>query len=367
MRRAAAPAAARCQRRRYVSAEQLTIRREKHFHLARFGDSVEAYAGMEPTRRTVQEQLAFGNRVMENKELLIESARFLQTEMLIRLARTIRSFQNLPYIVGINPKIQDVYVKCWDWFVTLFQYTDEHGQVTDASSEEAYTKHLLRVFEDHGNIVHLLRQGIADVRDLPSSNSVDFAYVDAFITQFILRRISWRVLAETHLALKTPKGVRFNGIFNLHCKPADIGRDALFMAQYICETELCEAPSFAIKGDTEATFEYIDEHLRYVLHELAKNSMRATVNHFRGRVMPKVVLRVCSGDDITISIHDRGGGIPLDIAENIWNYGFTTVEEKKREKANAYFPDMAEKVDVDVEAQEGEKALAGWGFGLPLS
>eukprot|EP01059_Diplonema_ambulator_P017425 TRINITY_DN2943_c0_g1_i1.p1 TRINITY_DN2943_c0_g1~~TRINITY_DN2943_c0_g1_i1.p1 ORF type:complete len:410 (+),score=93.47 TRINITY_DN2943_c0_g1_i1:49-1278(+) len=353
-------------KRYYVSAEQLTIMREKHFHLSKFADAVEKYAGMEPRRKTVQEQLEFGVSVIKDRSLLIESARYLQQEMLIRLARTIRSFQNLPYIVGINARIQDVYVKCWDWFVTLHQWTEKYGMVENASQEELYTKHLLEVFEDHGNIMHVMRQGIAEVRDLPSSDSVDFKYVDQFLTQFIMRRISWRVLAETHLALKSPKGSQFNGVFNLKCRPSLIALDAFSKAQYICEAEMGAAPEYVLKGDTNTTFEYIDAHLHYVLLELFKNSMRATTQRHKKFDLPKVVMRICHGNEITLTIHDRGGGIPPEVADNIWTYGFTTVQENKPSTINAYFPGMRGD-SLDIEAIQGDKALAGWGFGLPLS
>eukprot|EP01064_Diplonema_japonicum_P025639 TRINITY_DN37052_c0_g1_i1.p1 TRINITY_DN37052_c0_g1~~TRINITY_DN37052_c0_g1_i1.p1 ORF type:complete len:413 (+),score=68.11 TRINITY_DN37052_c0_g1_i1:53-1291(+) len=356
-------------RRFYVSAEQLTIVREKHYHLSKFAESVERYAGMEPSRRTVQEQLDFGVAAIKDRRLLIDSARFLQQEMLIRLARTIRSFQNLPYIVGINARIQDVYVKCWDWFVTLHKWTEENGHVQTEQQEEAFTQHLLTVFEDHGNLMHCMRQGIAEVRELPSSDSVDFEYVDKFLTQFIMRRISWRVLAESHLALKRPKGAQYNGVFNLKSKPSLIALDAFSKAQYICESELDSAPPYVLKGDTGTTFEYIDAHLHYVLLELFKNSMRATTMFHKNTApekLPKVVMRICHGNEITLTIHDKGGGVPTKIADNIWAYGFTTVNENKPSSVNAYFPGM-QGDSLDIEAMQGDKALAGWGFGLPLS
>ena len=359
----------RMPRRYYVSAEELTIQREKHFHLSRYADQVAEYAGKEPTRRTVQEQLLMGQKVMRNQDLLIESAAFLQEEMLVRLARSIRSFQNLPYIVGINPKIQDVYIKCWDWFTSLQDWTEKNGVVSNSNLEESFTNHLLQVFQDHGDVMHNLRKGVHEIRALPSSESVDFDYVDKFITQFIMRRISWRVLAETHLALKEPKGMLYNGVFNLECKPSLLGLDALSKIQYLCDSELGASPDFAVKGDTSTSLEYIDAHLSYVLYELFKNSMRATVNFNKdkGGVLPKVVMRICHGEDITISIHDRGGGIPPAIAEKIWVYGFTTVTEDAAPKSgvSAYFPGMTHQNDN--EEDRDSKPLAGWGFGLPLS
>eukprot|EP00754_Rhynchopus_humris_P030893 Rhum_TRINITY_DN15301_c14_g1::Rhum_TRINITY_DN15301_c14_g1_i1::g.150497::m.150497/K00905/BCKDK; [3-methyl-2-oxobutanoate dehydrogenase (acetyl-transferring)] kinase len=370
-RPAAATAVSSQQQRFYVSAEQLTIVREKHFHLSKYAGAVEKFAGQEPVRKTVREQLEFGEQVRENPELLVQSAQYVQTEILVRLARTIRSFQNLPYIVGINPRIQSVYVKCWDWFVSLYEFMQDNGKVTSSEGEAAFTTHLLTVFQDHGNIMQYLRQGVAEVRDLPSSDSVDFAYVDGFLTRFILRRTSWRVLAENHLAYRSPKGSKFNGVYHLNCRPALIASDTFSKAQYLCETELAAAPGFAVKGDTKTSFAYIDAHLSYILLELIKNSMRATVSHHRksgrhGEKIPKVVLRICDGEDITISLHDRGGGIPKDIAEDVWGYGFTTVEDTTHTNTNAYFPGM-EHASLDLDTMVGTKQLAGWGFGLPLS
>ena len=71
---------------------------------------------------------------------------------------------------------------------------------------------------------------------------------------------------------------------------------------------------------------YLPTHLDYMLFELMKNAMRATVERVQanGGRMPPIRVRVCEGDAVTIRISDQGGGIPPEAMDSVWKYGFTT-------------------------------------------
>jgi len=363
------------QRREYVSVEDV---QKHHDSLAAYAGHIGDYADKEPTYRTVHEQLEIGRRVENDADELVKSAQFIQDEIPKRLAITIRSFQNLPYIVGVNPSINAVYVKCWEWFAKLHDDKEAHGIVSCPVDAGRFSERLVKVFEDHGHVLQNLRAGIKEVRALPSSRTVDFAYVDQFLNQFVKRRISWRVLAEHHLGL-TKHRRDCIGVFNTKCQPARVGADCFWQAQTLCELELGEAPEWSIKGDKDTTFEYIDAHLMYTLHELMKNSLRATVNFHKAKgrkgPLPKVVMRICHGDEITVSIHDRGGGVSPELERNIWAYGFTTVGGEEADavtaslQGSAYFPGHRANASLaDMAPEENDKfRLAGWGFGLPVS
>lgn len=86
-----------------------------------------------------------------------------------------------------------------------------------------------------------------------------------------------------------------------------------------------------LSGDLQALVPYLPAHLDYMLYELLKNSMRATVERYRGgtratrRRLPPIQARVCSGDThLSVRISDQGGGIPSDVLDKAWSYGFTT-------------------------------------------
>ena len=86
-------------------------------------------------------------------------------------------------------------------------------------------------------------------------------------------------------------------------------------ARAICERCAGDAPEVCVVGDTDITFTYVPHHLHYMMLELLKNSLRATVEHHSvsiedGVDLPPVVVVLARGKhDITIKVSDRGGGI----------------------------------------------------------
>ena len=59
----------------------------------------------------------------------------------------------------------------------------------------------------------------------------------------------------------------------------------------------------------------------YILSELLKNSVRATVEHSAGGDMGPVTLVVCTGQGITsVRVSDQGGGIKADCLAHVWSH-----------------------------------------------
>ena len=80
-------------------------------------------------------------------------------------------------------------------------------------------------------------------------------------------------------------------------------------------TVAVQAPDIVFAGDQSSTFTYVPMHLEYMLTELLKNSMRATVEtHGHKKTMPAVKLSISYGkEDVSIKITDEGGGIPRSV------------------------------------------------------
>eukprot|EP00947_MAST-08B_sp_MAST-8B-sp1_P006017 g6017.t1 len=93
-----------------------------------------------------------------------------------------------------------------------------------------------------------------------------------------------------------------------------------------------EPPEVVVKGDPNATFTFIPSHLHYMLLELLKNAMRATVDFHGGdggppptAKMPPVTVVVAHGtEDVTIRISDEGGGIKRSQIDLLWTYMHST-------------------------------------------
>ena len=100
----------------------------------------------------------------------------------------------------------------------------------------------------------------------------------------------------------------------------------------------------------------------YIMLELLKNSMRATVEfHGVDADFPPIKVVIADGaenEDVVIKVSDEGGGIPRSNMKKIWSYLFTTADPSIQEGM------VGTKNDVD---HGVDSPLAGLGYGLPIS
>jgi signal transduction histidine kinase len=67
--------------------------------------------------------------------------------------------------------------------------------------------------------------------------------------------------------------------------------------------------------------------------------------------------------DVLIKVSDRGGGFDKKVAKRIFDYGFTTARDLRKEKVN---PGSSPSAEADLRDQQ-KLQIAGFGVGLPLS
>ena len=157
-------------------------------------------------------------------------------------------------------------------------------------------------------------------------------------------------------------------------------RAAIADARYLCERQHGDAPDVQIHGRLDLTFAYVPTHLHYVLLELIKNSMRATVEFHTpeggiadSAAMPPIRVVIADGEeneDIAIKVSDEGGGIKRSHMPRIWSYLFTTADPHVQRGFLAEDNDSGgEGTSVAVGGAGGVAggALAGLGYGLPIS
>jgi pyruvate dehydrogenase kinase 2/3/4 len=87
------------------------------------------------------------------------------------------------------------------------------------------------------------------------------------------------------------------GLISQHASPRDIALQTISDAAYICTRTHGDAPEVTIHGRTDLTFPYITSHLHYILLELLKNSMRATVEKHGTDNMPPIRIVIADGED----------------------------------------------------------------------
>jgi pyruvate dehydrogenase kinase 2/3/4 len=74
-------------------------------------------------------------------------------------------------------------------------------------------------------------------------------------------------------------------------------RQAIEDASYVCTRTHGDAPEVIILGRTDLTFPYVSSHISYMLLELLKNSMRATVETHGTDNMPPIKIVIADGED----------------------------------------------------------------------
>lgn len=225
----------------------------------------------------------------------------------------------------------------------------------------------------------------------------------AFLERFFSSRVGIRVLAGQYLALRDqllqlPSSPiipeEYVGMICKRTSPYRIVNRAVQDATRLCEDLYGFAPTVSVRGRVDLTFSYFPAHLHYIVLELIKNGMRATVDFHKDRpVMVQSSLisssrkqnKKCHGasnnippmtiiisdspnnEDVVIKVCDEGGGIPRSRMAKIWSYLFTTAN-----------PDVQESVlrplggDDEWSTREAIKGptspiLAGLGVGLPLA
>jgi len=184
-----------------------------------------------------------------------------------------------------------------------------------------------------------------------------------FLDSFYMCRIGIRVLIGQYLALRQPPMEHYIGIICSQTSPYEIVKRAIDDASFMCVRKYGDAPEVMITGKLEQTFPYVPTHLHYIILELLKNSMRATVDwHGIDAIdFPPIKVVIADGDDnedVVIKVSDEGGGIPRSNMKKIWSYLFTTADPAIQHGMVAL--NQADDHAID-------SPLAGLGYGLPIS
>ncbi|KAI6057850.1 3-methyl-2-oxobutanoate dehydrogenase [lipoamide] kinase, mitochondrial [Aix galericulata] len=286
-----------------------------------------------------------------------KSARYLQQELPVRIAHRIKGFRSLPFIIGCNPTILHVH----ELYIRAFQKLSDFPPIQARGDEERYCSLLRQLLEDHKDVVTLLAEGLRECR----RHIPDEQLLRPFLDKTLTSRLGMRMLASHHLALHEDKP-DFVGIICTRLAPKKVIEKWVDFARRLCEQQYGNAPRVRINGHVAARFPYIPLPLDYILPELLKNAMRATMESHLDTPynVPDIVVTIANNDiDIVIRISDRGGGIPHELLEQVTRYHFSTAE------ASAQDPRLGGPFRNLLTLSQGAQAcpMHGFGFGLPTS
>lgn len=309
--------------------------------------------------------------------VLIQVASFLRRELPIRLAHRVQDLEKVPLMKDMKSvkEVKQLYIQS---FLELLEF---EKKIVSADQEEAFSRLVEGIYERHSRVLVQMARGAYEFRHhihekktsikKKSNNNKRvkdvFAKMEethAFLDRFYLCRIGIRVLIGQYLALRQPHVDHYVGIICSVTSPYEIVKRAIDDAAFMCTRKYGDAPEVIMSGRLDLTFPYDPTHLHYIMLELLKNSMRATVEwHGPDADYPPIKVIIADGsdnEDVVIKVSDEGGGIPRSNVKKIWSYLFTTADPSIQEGLVGVVENEA--VDHGIDSP-----LAGLGYGLPIS
>eukprot|EP00794_Sanderia_malayensis_P014210 gene14210-15693_t len=321
--------------------------------------AIDNYASKALTKLTPHQMLYAGKS--EDGSHLIRSAQYLQSELPKRVARRVKDLQSLPYIAAINPVMQEVY----ELYLRAFYKLSSFKRIENLDEELRYSTTVRQLLDDHKGVVTFLAKAFQQVKQ-----QVPYEQMAMLIERTLTSRLGIRILAEHHIGLRNERENYF-GIICIQMSVKNLIERCTYYCRDLCQHNYGIAPSVVVNGHTKAVFPYLPPPLEYIIQELLKNAMKATVMHHRDRnkacfEVPPIKVSICNNDtNFIIKITDRGGGIHESKIDKIFNYAFTTTtdEEKQADEDGGAFDNLIRASHVS--AVGG--AMSGYGFGLPTA
>lgn len=240
---------------------------------------------------------------------LCQAANYVRTELAIRIAHRLRDLQTLPYVVVTQEGVARVYELYWSAFEEFRRFP----QINTLADNDVFCQSLNRLLHEHATVIPNLTLGLS-----LSSPHIAPEVLDSFMRRMLTSRISRRVLVEHHIALSNsfrhqsqersdseqPVGIIYTGL--------NVTQSIQKCVMLLKESSRSDTlwPEVIISGHLDTKFSYIREHIEYIVFELIKNAMWATVVKYRGSPLPPIQATIVAGeDDVGIRISDQGGGL----------------------------------------------------------
>ena len=310
--------------------------------------------------KTYKEDISYLDKHMATERILMQVASFIRKEMPIRLACRIQDLDQVPMMRGM-PSVQAVKNTYIQSFLELIQ----QPKIRTPQDEQAFAGLLGNLYIKHSNILTQMARGAYELREAVKAGKIqgntqdgqlEFENMDEcheFLDRFYMSRIGIRVLAGQYLALRSEPLPNYVGMICSHTSPYEVVERAIHDVTQMCQRQYGEAPDVEIQGSLHLTFPYIPTHLHYILLELLKNAMRATMEkHAEADRCPPVTVIIADGadnEDVVIKVADEGGGICRSQVDKIWSYLYTTADPAIQE---AFLTDHS-----------ADSPIAGLGYG----
>eukprot|EP00096_Caligus_rogercresseyi_P000091 TRINITY_DN1020_c0_g1_i1.p1 TRINITY_DN1020_c0_g1~~TRINITY_DN1020_c0_g1_i1.p1 ORF type:complete len:431 (+),score=127.40 TRINITY_DN1020_c0_g1_i1:128-1420(+) len=318
------------------------------------GSILEHYAKFSPSPLSIHHFLEHGRKPSSRSH---ETAYFfMRKEIPVRLANIIKELELTPEVLQKQVsfcRIQDQYVQSFKECIK-FQTSSNSSSV-----QESFKDTLKRIRARHIDTVPMMAEALLRMKEKENLHSTVESQIQYFLNRLYMSRISIHMMIHQHaLTFECPPvDSDLVGCIHPECNILGIISDAYEGASLLCEQTYCTTVeknltilnTTSVGDPNKVIFPYVPSHLYYILFELIKNALRATIEtHVDKPELPKVdILVVKSPSDVTIKISDQGGGIPYSDTERLFQYTYSTAPEPS--------------------SLSDSTPMAGLGYGLPLS
>uniref|UniRef100_A0A3Q3VNS5 Protein-serine/threonine kinase n=1 Tax=Mola mola TaxID=94237 RepID=A0A3Q3VNS5_MOLML len=321
--------------------------------LANVPKHIEHFSKFSPSPLSMKQFLDFGSINACERTSFV----FLRQELPVRLSNIMKEISLLPDRLLATPSVQLIQSWYIQSLMEILEFLDKNPD--DQSVLETFVEVLENIRNRHNEVVPTMAEGVIEYKDaLGQQDAVTDHNIQYFLDRFYTSRISIRMLINQHTLVFSgninPAHPNTIGCIDSVCDVTEVTRDAYESAKMLCEQYYLGAPELELRemnGETQAIeISYIPSHLYHMLFELFKNAMRATVEtHESNRSLPPIKVMVAlGGEDLSIKMSDRGGGVPFRKTERLFSYLYSTAPRPSyRIKHRA--------------------PLAGFGYGLPIS
>ncbi|XP_066530001.1 pyruvate dehydrogenase (acetyl-transferring) kinase isozyme 2, mitochondrial-like isoform X2 [Hoplias malabaricus] len=323
----------------------------KNAALANVPKHVDHFSKFSPSPLSMKQLLDFGSVNACEKT----SFRFLRQELPVRLANIMKEIRLLPTPLLSTQSVQLVHSWYIQSLMEILEFYDKTPE--DHTVLKEFVEALVRIQKRHSDVVPTMAEGVMEFKHMFGQDPVSSQNIQYFLDRFYMSRISMRMLINQHTLIFASRHARSSiGCISPHCRVTDVIQDAYECARtlceqfYLCSPEL-EFTEINVNGNSEPIhISTVPSHLHHVLFELFKNAMRATIeNHDSSKTLPSIKVTVSlGGEDLSIKMSDRGGGVPVRKVERLFSYLYSTAPRPET-------------------TTQRRTPLAGFGHGLPLS
>uniref|UniRef100_A0A8D3D5V6 Protein-serine/threonine kinase n=1 Tax=Scophthalmus maximus TaxID=52904 RepID=A0A8D3D5V6_SCOMX len=325
--------------------------------LANMPKQVDHFSKFSPSPLSMKQFLDFGSTNACERTSFV----FLRQELPVRLSNIMKEINLLPDRLLATPSIQLIQTWYIQSLMEILEFLDKNPE--DHRDLETFVEVLEAIRNRHNEVVPTMAQGIIEYKDsFGQQDAVTDHNIQYFLDRFYTSRISIRMLINQHTLVfngnTNPAHHNTIGCIDSACDVTEVVRDAYETAKLLCEqyylgtqthtTHTLKNLSNSIREPIQIS--YVPSHLYHMLFELFKNAMRATIeNHEASRTLPPIKVMVAlGGEDLSIKMSDRGGGVPFRKTERLFSYMYSTAPR----------PSIGDK---------HRAPLAGFGYGLPIS